>query len=160
VKPWTGLTVEGPKVDDAGRVSFSAGPRHEIKEPTVRGTDLPPLNKGNAPVPFSIGPVDFPDVAKDQKATGARFLTNVRGYSASSPSEVEHYCLDCSFRPWLDATGDVIARVTIGSRTETVKPDAAGRFVTKARLDRGQTARIALEDAWGDTTAAPVAVSG
>jgi hypothetical protein len=160
VKPWSGLTVEGAKVDGAGHAVFGAGPTHEIKEQTVRGTDRAPLAPANAAIPFAIGPVDFPDTARDQKATGARFLNSLRGYSGTSPTEVEHYCLDCSFRPWLDATGAVVARVTIGSRTESVKPDAAGRFVTKATLAPGQTAKISLEDAWGDTTAAPVALAG
>ena len=33
-------------------------------------------------------------------------MNSVRGYSGSSPDVVEQYCVDCSFRPWLDATGN------------------------------------------------------
>jgi hypothetical protein len=158
VRPWSGITVEGAKLDAARHVTFAAGPSHQISEPTVRRTERPPLAAGNAPVAFTIGPVDFPDTARDQKATGARFLNAVRGYSAASPSEVEHYCLDCTFRPWLDATGDVVARVTIGSATETVRPDAGGRFVTRATVPAGGSARVVIEDAWGDTTGSPAVV--
>src|SRR4051795_7214318 len=58
VKPWNGITVEDARVD-SGRLTFSAGPTHEVKEPTVRRTDRAPLAAGDAPVSFSIGPVDF-----------------------------------------------------------------------------------------------------
>jgi hypothetical protein len=89
----------------------------------------------------------------------------VRGYSGSSPAEVEHYCLDCSFRPWLDATDDVVARVDIlraagGHVVERLHPDAQGRFVSQHTLGRGDRAQIAITDAWGDTTAAPTRVTG
>jgi hypothetical protein len=150
VKPWNGITVEDARVD-SGRLTFSAGPTHDVKEPTVRRTDRAPLAAGDAPVSFSIGPVDFPDTARDQKATGARFLTNVRGYSAASPTAVEHYCLDCSFRPWLDATNDLVARVTVGKKTDEVTPDSAGRFRSDLTLEPGDTARILIQDAWGDS---------
>src|SRR5258707_14111632 len=121
----------------------------------------PPLAAKNAPITFSIGPVDFPDMAKDPKATGARFLDPTRGYSGSSLTNLEHYCLDCSFRPWLDATGAISALVTIGratgtSVTERVRPATDGSFTTKAVLGPGDSASIAIQDAWGDTTAAPV----
>ena len=114
---------------------------------------------------FDIGPVDFPDVAHDQKATGARFLNAVRGYSGTGMDNVEHYCLDCSFRPWLDATDDVVARVRIvrargGSVVETLRPDSDGRFETQRTLGAGDRASIAIEDAWGDASGAPVAVGG
>jgi Neutral/alkaline non-lysosomal ceramidase, N-terminal len=159
VKPWSGITVDGAGTDSSGHVVFSAGPTHQIAERTARNTSRPPFNAGNAPYTFSIGPVDFPDTAKDQKATGARFLNNVRGYSGTSPSEVEHYCLDCSFRPWLDATDRVVAAVTIGGKTEIVHPDGDGHFRTNAVLAPGQTATITIQDAWGDTSA-PATVTG
>jgi hypothetical protein len=169
VKPWTGLTVDGAGLDAARHVRFTAGPTHAISEYRVRRTAREPLARrpdgAEAPVTFNIGPVDFPDTARDQKATGARFLTNVRGYSGTSTSEVEHYCLDCSFRPWLDATNAVTGRVTIvhadgTSSTELVKPDPAGSFTTAVALAPGESATIVLDDAWGDTTAAPVTVAG
>jgi hypothetical protein len=102
---------------------------------------------------------------KDQKATGARFLNGLRGYSAASMSEVEHYCLDCSFRPWLDATDRLLATVVIkraagDTVTEKLRPDAAGGFSSSATLAPGDTATISIADAWSDTTAAPATVSG
>jgi hypothetical protein len=159
VRPWSGITVEGAGVDAARRVTFRAGPSRQIAEKRVRRTDRPPLAPNDAPVPFTIGPVDFPDTARDQKATGARFLDAVRGYSGTSTDNVEHYCLDCSFRPWLDATDALTARVTIGSRTETVRPDANGRFASRARLRPGERARVLITDAWGDSGRA-VSVNG
>jgi hypothetical protein len=80
-------------------------------------------------------------------------------------TEVEHYCLDCSFRPWLDATDQLTALVRIDRAkgkpvTDRVKPDAQGRFTTHAVLGPGDTASIAIRDPWGDTTAAPATVSG
>jgi hypothetical protein len=87
------------------------------------------------------------------KATGARFLSATRGYSGASMTDVEHYCLDCSFRPWRDATDALTATVRIGSKTETVKPDDNGRFKTDAVLAQGETATITIKDAWGDYSA-------
>jgi hypothetical protein len=43
--------------------------------------------------------------------------------------------------------------VKIGSKTETVKPDAGGRFKTDNVLKPGQTATITIKDAWGDYSA-------
>jgi hypothetical protein len=153
VKPWSGITVENAGTDSAGHVTFSAGPTHQIQETTARHTARPPLAAGNAPVTFMIGPVDFPDTAKDVQATGAPFLSATRGYSGASMTEVEHYCLDCSFRPWLDATDALTARVKIGSKTETVKPDENGRFKSDTVLAPGQEATITIKDAWGDYSA-------
>lgn len=159
VKPWSGITVTNAGTDSSGHVAFDAGPTHQIAEQTARNTSRPPFNANNAPYTFTIGPVDFPDTAKDQKATGARFLNDVRGYSGTSPSVVEHYCLDCTFRPWLDATDDLTADVAIGGTHETVKPDANGHFVTTAVLQPGQTATITIQDAWGDYSGTPATVT-
>jgi hypothetical protein len=159
VRPWNGITVEDPQVDGAGRISFAAGPAHELKEQTVRHTARPAFNSSNAPVPFRIGPVDFPDTAADRKATGARFLDGTRGYSGTGMDNVEHYCLDCSFRPWLDATGELTATVVVGGRRELLKPDSNGRFRSSSKLPQGATATITIGDAWGDTTTAPVSVN-
>jgi hypothetical protein len=108
--------------------------------------------------------VDFPDMVAEPAATGARFLSATRGYSGTSLGNIEHYCLDCSFRPWLDATGDVTATVEIkrakGPRKkETLKPDAAGNFVSKNALRTGDVATVTLRDAWGNLSASPAVVS-
>jgi hypothetical protein len=164
VKPWSGITVENARPDGASHVTFSAGPSHQIKETTVRKTARPPLAPKDAPITFSIGPVDFPDMAKDRNASGARFLDPTRGYSGSSLTNVEHYCLDCSFRPWRDVTAALSAVVTIKrasgpSLTERVRAGDDGSFTTNAVLAPGDSASVVIQDAWGDTTAAPVIVT-
>jgi hypothetical protein len=165
VSPWTGITVHDARLDSARHLAFAAGPSHVVQEQTVRNTARAPLLPNNAPVTFTIGPVAFPNTAKDQQATGAHFLNNVRGYSATSINDVEHYCLDCTFRPWLDATDELTAIVVIkrahGSLVrENLKPDATGRFVSRSALASGDRASITIEDAWGDKTAAPTSVTG
>ena len=170
VLPWSGLTVENAKVDNEGHVTFDAGPTATIEERVVeqgdgdRATARPPLAADNAPIPFEIGPINFPDTLKDPAATGALFLKPDRGYSGTSLTEVEHYCLNCSFRPWLDAAGASTATVEItrlkgGRKKETLKPDAAGNFVSKSTLKPGDTAKVTLQDAWGNRTAAPAVIS-
>ncbi|MFL5917230.1 MAG: hypothetical protein ACJ74X_00775 [Gaiellaceae bacterium] len=164
VTPWSGLAAADAKLDPEGHVSFAAGPASTVEEQTVRSTARPPLAAGNAAIPFTIGPVDFPDMAAEPAATGADFLSSTRGYSGTSLDNIEHYCLDCSFRPWLDATGAVTARVEIARlkgapKRETLKPDASGRFVSRNALRMGDVARITLEDAWGNRSAEPVVVS-
>ncbi len=159
VKPWNGITVEDAHVDGDGHVSFAAGPAHELKEQTVRHTARPAFNPGNAPVAFRIGPVDFPDAAADRQATGARFLDLTRGYSGTGMDNVEHYCLDCSFRPWLDATGDLTATIVSRGHRERLNADSDGRFRSRSALPSGATATITIEDAWGDTTTAPATVN-
>jgi hypothetical protein len=183
VSPWSGIAVDSPGTDSAGHVTFSAGPTHTVQEMTMRSTSRTAFNYTRPdtssnwteqPYPFTIGPVDFPDAAADQAATGARFLNHTRGYSGScahetdtptkmfcdQPDEVEHYCLDCTFRPWLDATNQVTADVTIGGKTKTIDPvDDNGRFVTGAAVAPGQAATIVIHDAWGDTSA-PATVTG
>ncbi|HEY1359673.1 MAG TPA: hypothetical protein VGF21_15320 [Thermoleophilaceae bacterium] len=159
VRPWNGLTVEDARVDSGGHVTFRAGPAHELKEQTVRNTARPPFNPDNSPVAFQIGPVDFPDTAADRAATGARFLDPTRGYSGTGMDNVEHYCLDCSFRPWLDSTDDLTATVTVGGHQERLRPDSHGGFRTSSVLKPGARATIAIADAWGDTTAAAASVN-
>ena len=141
-------------------MTFGAGPRHTVTEGHIRGSDTPNLGAQ----PFTIGPVDFPDTARDQAAGGARFLDAQRGYTATSPTDLEHYCLDCRFRPWADATGELIAFVTFRRRGGRLEVETVryrdGRFVTHNRLHSGDSATIEIQDAWGDTTAEPAVVRG
>jgi hypothetical protein len=158
VKPWKGVKLTSLRTDAAGHVLFAAGPTHRVKEKTVRNTARPPFTHDDSPVTFAIGPVDFPDVAKDDwKVIPARFLSDVRGYSGTSMSNVEHYCLDCTFRPWLDTTNALTAEIVVkraggAKRVVHVRSDSAGRFRSRARLRPGDSARIAISDAWGDHT--------
>jgi hypothetical protein len=162
VAPWNGITVDHATLDRARHVVFSAGPRHTITEPHVRRSETRDLG----PLQVAIGPVDFPDTAANQPATGARFLNHVRGYSdAGTAADLEHYCLDCTFRPWLDSTSNLVAHITIvrGRRktiSEDVRGDPNGQFVSHVTLRRGDRARVVIEDAWGDTTGAAPTVSG
>jgi len=158
VKPWKGITVNSAGVDGVGHVIFAAGPSHEIKEQTVRRTARPPFLPGDAPVTFKIGPVDFPDTVANQKATGARFLNDLRGYSGTGMDNVEHYCLDCTFRPWLDATGTgtagaLTATVTFRSARRVVAErvtSTGGSFRTRRALAPGERAQVVIRDRWGD----------
>jgi hypothetical protein len=170
VSPWSGLTAENAQLDGGGHVTFDGGPTSTIEERVVeqgdgdRATARPPLAPDNAPIPFEIGPINFPDTAKDPAATGARFLKPDRGYSGTSLTEIEHYCLNCSFRPWLDAAEAVKATLEItrakgGRKKETLRPNAAGVFVSKSELRAGDVASITLEDAWGNHSAEPAVIS-
>jgi hypothetical protein len=161
VKPWSGITVENAHLDGDRHVVFDAGPTHVIPEPRVRRTERPDLGTLNV----TIGPVDFPDIAKDQAATGARFLNHVRGYSdGTGPTDLEHYCLDCRFRDWLDSTNKLKAVVTIvraGGSTETKNLQSSdGHFKTNATLASGDKATIVIRDKWDDFSGTPATVTG
>jgi len=127
----------------------------------VRRTDRPPLQPGDPPIPFTVGPVDFPDVIRNPAATGARFLSGLRGYSGTSTTDVEHYCLDCTFRPWLDATGTgttgaLTATVTFRSGRRVVTErltSTGGSFRTRRALAPGERAQVVIRDRWGDRSA-------
>jgi hypothetical protein len=154
VSPWSGITVEEAAVGAGNRIAFRAGPTRTFAEKTARRTDRPPLKPGDAPVSFTIGPVDYPDMVRDPAATGARFLNPTRGYSAASPTEVEHYCLDCRFRDWMDATDDLEAVVRfLDRRGRTVAKETlegTGEFRTQRALGAGERATIVIRDRWGD----------
>ncbi|MEJ7783539.1 MAG: hypothetical protein WKF96_01965 [Solirubrobacteraceae bacterium] len=145
VAPWDGITVE-----DAQRVvkrlTFSAGPRSTVKERRIRGTTTRDFGE----LPFTIGPVDFPDAAADQAATGVRFFNRVRGYSATSPENAEHYCLDCRFRDWADVAGELTATVTLENGKKRKATSQDGTF----RLEGiNSPATIVIRDAYGNTSA-------
>jgi hypothetical protein len=162
VSRWNHLTVENLALDGQRHVTFSAGPRHSFHEPRIRGTETAVLDPNG--VDFAIGPVDFPDFASDQKATGFRFLNHERGYSANSPTDAEHYCLDCRFRDWLDATGDLTATVTFftsGGTTYVEKVTTHdGEFRTDRALGTGERAEVVISDSWGDTSGDPASIGG
>ncbi len=161
VRPWSGITVEHPHLDADRHVTFEAGPRSTVQESRIRGTSTPDLGKRT----FTIGPVDFPDHAADQKATGFRFLNDQRGYSTESEAklgEAQHYCLDCRFRDWADSTGRLTATVTFhvpGGHDVTEEVTAhGGAFRTQRALGAGQTADVVIRDPWGDDSGAPTTV--
>src|SRR4051812_15693741 len=166
VKPWDHLTVNDVKLAGDRHVEFTAGPASkDVKESRIRGTSTPDFGQLTFP---SIGPVDFPDFAKDQAATGFRFFNHNRGYSTLSKDAVgladaEHYCLDCRFRDWLDATNDLTATVTFHNsggqdHVEVTHANPDGSFRTDRALGNGETADVVISDPWGDTSGAPVAI--
>ncbi len=166
VKPWNHLTVENLRLGDDRHLEFSTGPAStNVKEGRIRGTSTPDFGQLTFP---SIGPVDFPDFAKDQAATGFRFLDKERGYSTLSKddaglADAEHYCLDCRFRDWLDATDDLTATVTFHTNgdqdhVETVKAAPDGSFRTDRALGNGESADVVIADAWGDSSGDPVSI--
>ncbi|MDX6640651.1 MAG: hypothetical protein QOF12_1662, partial [Solirubrobacteraceae bacterium] len=152
VRPWSGITVDDARVDSHGRVTFIAGPAHTIDEQQVRRTET----RDFGTLKVTLGPVDFPDTAKDQKATGARFLNKVRGYSATSPADLEHYCLDCRFRDWLDATSDLTATVRLADGSVRTVHSTDGHFAVPGT----GPADVVIRDPWGDDSGDPVHIAG
>lgn len=170
VRPWNHITVEHPNVGDDHHVTFAAGPHGSFTESHIRGSAMPNFGA----VKFdNIGPVDFPDFASDQVATGVKYFNKVRGYSTvfkagtNEPDldQAEHYCLDCRFRDWLDATGELTATVTFHTgggqdHVETVAAAPDGTFRTDRALGNGETADVVIADAWGDDSGTPAQVDG
>jgi hypothetical protein len=166
VAPWSGITVENVRKGASGTVAFTAGPTHVFEEFRARSTEKPPLKRNadgsEAGVKFTIGPVDYPDFMKTPVATGARFLNGLRGYSAAGPDDVEHYCLDCRFRDWMDSTGELTAEISFVDAeghvvTETAK-GVNGKFFSKRAAKKGETVEVVITDAWGNTSGKPVAL--
>ena len=153
VAPWHGITV-GNVSTAAGQISFDAGPRHDVTENHIRGS----ATRNYGPLKFTIGAVDFPDHVADQKATGFRFLNTTRGYSASNtdPTDAEHYCLDCRFRDWLDATSDLTATVRFADGTVRTVHSTDGHFAVPGP----GPADVVIRDPWGDDSGDPVHIAG
>jgi hypothetical protein len=153
VAPWHGITVENASSAN-GRISFDAGPRHAVTESHIRGS----ATRNYGPLHFTIGAVDFPDHVGDQRATGFRFLDTTRGYSASNsdPTDAEHYCLDCRFRDWLDATSNLTATVRFAHGSPRTIKTTDGHFSVPGT----GRAEVVIRDAWGDDSGAPVAIGG
>lgn len=169
VAPWDGITIEDVRLDDDRHITFSAGPRTTLKERRVRKTNTRDFGE----LEFVIGPVDFPDTAADQAATGAKFLNSTRGYSTvalpgtDSPdlARAQHYCLDCRFRDWQDATNRLTATVTFTrpsgeTEEEKVRARPDGTFRTDRALGESQTATIVIHDDWGNFSPTPATVEG
>ena len=92
VRPWDGITVEELRLERAGRISFTSGPRRKL---TVSG--------GGPTIQAEIGPIDYPD----SYTSPARFIDASRQAfrdpaAPTDPGRLEWYCFRCSFRPWAD----------------------------------------------------------
>jgi hypothetical protein len=146
VKPWSGITVEGFRLETDGTMSFTVGPRSTY---TVGGPASEVDVVGGGPeLEAEIGPIDYPDSYESP----ARFIQNRRTayrdpHTPGDPSKLEWFCFTCSFRPWIDAGDAESAEVTIVEEsTGTVERVAAtfsdGRWRTQRTLQPGELAVV------------------
>jgi hypothetical protein len=159
VRPWSGITVD-PAGLDARRPAFRVGPGGLRQGETLRE------RRDGAPIRVEgpVGPIDYPD--SYEGGLVPRFIddrrTVVRDPDApEDASRWEWYCLDCSFRPWLDAGDAASVTVTVvarNGRERTVAAEREGdRWVAPVRLRHGERAYVAAgaaRDAWGNHNAA------
>ena len=142
VTQWDGVTVEDLRREPDGTVSFKVGPRREIAMP------------GFTPAQAEIGPIDYPDsYAGDSYASSrkAAYIKEQRSFATdpaapTDPQKVEWYCLECSFRPWLDAGNATKATVTFvdsnGFSRQVPATEQDGRWRTSEALGTGGSAYV------------------
>ncbi|HEV2999652.1 MAG TPA: neutral/alkaline non-lysosomal ceramidase N-terminal domain-containing protein [Solirubrobacteraceae bacterium] len=156
IGPWAGITVEDVRREPDGRVSFRVGPRRR----DVVHFDQSEPPRSPVAVPVELGPIDYPDSYAGRPERAA-FIREVRRYSPDpaaprDASRYELYCLECSFRPWLDVGDAARATVTFVKAGRTRRVEAApdgDRWVTAAALLRGEAAYVCpggVRDAWDD----------
>jgi hypothetical protein len=166
VGPWAGVTVEDVRREADGRVSFRVGPRR--RDVTHFDQSEPP--RSPRAVPIELGPIDYPD-SYAKRPEKAAFIREVRRYSPdpnapSDASRFELYCLECSFRPWLDVGDAERAVVTFvfAGRTRRVEAVRDGdRWVTSEALQRDEVAYVCpggVRDPWGNFNEAMSAPAG
>jgi Neutral/alkaline non-lysosomal ceramidase, N-terminal len=156
VGQWAGVEVHDVRREDDGRVSFRVGPRRN----NVRHFDQSETPRNPVDVPIELGPIDYPDsyMGRQEKAA---FITGMRRYSRdpnapNDASRFELYCIECSFRPWIDVGDAARATVTFASvgRTRRVAATQSGdRWVTEAPLREREAAYVCpggVRDAWGN----------
>ncbi|HEX8208441.1 MAG TPA: neutral/alkaline non-lysosomal ceramidase N-terminal domain-containing protein [Solirubrobacteraceae bacterium] len=155
VGPWAGVTAYDVKREPDGRVSLAVGPRRD----NVRHFDQSENPGSPVDVPIELGPIDYPDTYT-RRAAKADFITGVRRYSRDpaapgDPSRFELYCIECSFRPWLDVGDAERVRVTFASAdgaTRKVSAQRSGdRWVTDATLAADEVAYVCpgqVRDPW------------
>ncbi len=170
VDPWQGVTADDLRRDGDGTVSFAAGPRHQVS-----GSNL--NNDGDVVSGVEIGPIDYPDTYSDPGDPRLpRFIRHVRQFvrdpaAATDPTQFEWYCLQCSFRPWIDSGDAASATVTFvdpHGRTTAVRAVEQGsglgaRWVATKPLAAGWSAFVAsgdLCDRYGDFNGAASAYVG
>ena len=148
VREWSGINVFDVKRERGGRVSFLIGPRH--RDEAKVDLDERPLPR---PVPFELGPIDYPDSYAKRRPEKARFIRELRQYARDpeAPTGLQPYCLHCTFRPWLDV-GDAqrVAVTFAGPRTTDragTRLHKDGRWWTTRRLRSGEAAYVCPGDA-------------
>jgi hypothetical protein len=157
VKPWSGITVRDLRQDPDGRASFVLGPTHCY---TYGAAGLN-CDAGAGPVSgYTLGAVDYPDTYASpfRFIRGRNFPDNLKTYFAGRADD-EQFCLECSFRPWLDTWTPSSVSITVwspdgGERTESATYDiATGRYRGPV-LSTGEKAWIAsstITDEFGNT---------
>ena len=156
VGEWAGIRVTDVRREADGRVSFAVGPRRS----NVQHYDQsePPRDPVN--VPLELGPIDYPDSYAAARPEKADFIRELRRYSRDpaapgDPARFEMYCIECTFRPWLDVGDATQATVTfMGKKSKRVAAVRAGdRWITKQELPAGQAAYVCpgdVRDAFGN----------
>ena len=154
VDVWDGITVEDLRVERAGRISFTVGPRRKLT-----------VSSGGPAIQAEIGPIDYPD----SYTSPARFIENAREAfrdpaAPSDPARLEWYCFACSFRPWADTGRPDRAWLTVvraDGTQERLRAQLRGdRFIVSRTLKRGERAYVAtgdVTDAFGNVNGAPSA---
>jgi hypothetical protein len=157
VGAWAGVTVDDIRREPDGRVSLEVGPRRS--NVTTFDQDEPPKNP--IAVPTELGPIDYPDSYEKTRPEHAAFIRDVRRYSRDpnapgDTSRFELYCLECSFRPWLDVGDAERVAVTFASAKGVRRVGArrsGDRWVTKYPLRAGESAYVCpgdVRDPWGN----------
>jgi hypothetical protein len=152
VEPWDGITVEDLRVERAGRISFTVGPRRKLT-----------VSSGGPAIQAEIGPIDYPD----SYASPARFIDDARQAfrdpaAPGDPAKLEWYCFRCSFRPWADSGRPDMAWLTVvraDGTQERIRAQRRGeRFFVSRPLRRSERAFVAagdVTDAFGNLNGEP-----
>ena len=117
--------------------------------------------KGEPTVSGPVGPIDYPDsYGGDLKPTFVRNGRQVVRHPSApdDTSRWEWYCLECSFRPWLDAGDASTVKLTVvsaggGRATLPMTSRGGGRWVLSRPLADGERAFVeagGVEDAYGN----------
>jgi hypothetical protein len=152
VEPWDGITVEDLRLERAGRISFTVGPRRKLT-----------VSSGGPAIQAEIGPIDYPD----SYASPARFIDEARQAfrdpdAPGDAARLEWYCFRCSFRPWADSGRPDMAWLTVirpDGTQERIRAERRGdRFFVSRPLRRGERAFVAagdVTDAFGNLNGEP-----
>jgi hypothetical protein len=150
VSRWSGITVGDARLARGRRPSFRLGPR------SVR------VAKGDSKLPTvtsQIGPIDYPDTY----SSPVRFIDKTHSFvrDPKNPSDIEWYCIACSFRPWADSANAKAVAVEMaapdGGLARVAAKRSGDRWVATRALPRGGSAygpACCARDAWSDLNGA------
>jgi hypothetical protein len=153
VEPWKGISVEDLRLGADRSVGFRVGPRHQVSGSNMN-------DGGDQLSGVEVGPIDYPDTYSNLGDPRVpRFINHTRQFvrdpaAPTDPARFEWYCLQCSFRPWLDA-GDassaVVTFVSPNGRTQRARAVKQGagldaRWVSLQPLPAGWSAFVAPGD--------------